>query len=291
MRIGKIGVVVIGLVPCNVYGECTPTPDCASIGYTETSCEGDYLACPFDSTKLKCIPCDSSFRYDCNGENIIGGTGTACGGKYVSCECDNGLSFNNGDCICSKITSTECLVGTIYYPNGKCSSDYISCQNPIGVVVKDNELVIGKPSASGIAWGGTNVDIDNLTNMNKETAKTDYTGIENTAKIVEFHTNLGETASTSIAIYCNEYYTEGTNAGDWYLPAAGELYKYVYGNYNAIINNYTNLLGFDPSSNYFWSSTEINYQQAHNVRVNDATMDFYSYKKDKWTAACFLTIN
>ena len=97
MRIGKIGVAVIGLVPFNVYGECTPTPDCASIGYTETSCETDYLACPFDSTKLKCIPCDSSYRYDCSGDNITGGTGSACGGKYASCECSStDYVFNNG---------------------------------------------------------------------------------------------------------------------------------------------------------------------------------------------------
>ena len=46
---------------------CTPTPECASIGYTETSCEGASLKCPFDITKLKCMPCDSSFRYDCSG--------------------------------------------------------------------------------------------------------------------------------------------------------------------------------------------------------------------------------
>ena len=117
MRVGKIGVAVISLVPFNVYAECTPAPDCASIGYTETSCEGDFVKCPFDTSKLFCIPCDSSFKYDCTGDNITGGTGSACGGKYVSCECDNGLPFNNGVC------PQSCTVGMIYYSDKTCSAE------------------------------------------------------------------------------------------------------------------------------------------------------------------------
>ena len=77
---------------------CTPTPDCASIGYTETSCEGDSLKCPFDISKLFCVPCDSSFKYDCSGANMTGGVGSSCGGKYMSCSCSGGGTFNNGEC-------------------------------------------------------------------------------------------------------------------------------------------------------------------------------------------------
>ncbi len=100
MKIRKIGVV-IGLIPFNVYAEpCTPTPDCDAIGYTETSCEGDSLKCPFDITKLYCIPCDSSFKYTCDGTNEVG-VGGSCGGKYVSCEvvvCDETFMYTcDGD--------------------------------------------------------------------------------------------------------------------------------------------------------------------------------------------------
>ena len=85
MSVGKICVVVIGLVPLNVYAEpCTPTPNCDAMGYTETSCEGDSLKCPFDISKLYCIPCDSSYKYACDGTNEEG-VGETCGGKYVSC--------------------------------------------------------------------------------------------------------------------------------------------------------------------------------------------------------------
>ena len=77
-------MTMIGLFSFNAYAECTPTPDCVSIGYTETSCEGDSLKCPFDISKLYCIPCDSSYKYACDGTNEEG-VGEACGGKYVAC--------------------------------------------------------------------------------------------------------------------------------------------------------------------------------------------------------------
>lgn len=37
--------------------DCTPTPSCASLGYTASSgsCSGDYLTCPFDTSKVHCI--------------------------------------------------------------------------------------------------------------------------------------------------------------------------------------------------------------------------------------------
>ena len=58
-------ILVSSLTMTNaVHAECTPAPDCASIGYTETSCETTSLKCPFDTSKLYCLPCDTSFKYD-----------------------------------------------------------------------------------------------------------------------------------------------------------------------------------------------------------------------------------
>lgn len=34
---------------------CTATPDCNSLGYTQTSCEGGGIRCPFDAGKMFCI--------------------------------------------------------------------------------------------------------------------------------------------------------------------------------------------------------------------------------------------
>ena len=59
-KIASILTISTTLIPLITNAECVPVPDCASIGYTETSCDGDSIKCPFDTTKLKCIPCDSS---------------------------------------------------------------------------------------------------------------------------------------------------------------------------------------------------------------------------------------
>ncbi len=294
MKIRKIGIIVIGLVPFNVYAECTPTPDCASIGYTETSCEGASLKCPFDITKMMCMPCDSSFRYDCSGDNITGGTGSACGGKYVSCECDTeGYVFNNGFCICPTIIESDCLVGAIYYPDGKCSNDYVACLNPVGVVVKDNELVMSWQSTSTMQWG-TDTNINTLTNITSNyTLKTDYNGADNTAKIVAFQTEEGLTSSNSAAIYCNEYAPTGmeSSKGRWYLPAFGELYKYVYGNYNTLLNIYTTHLESDKFVRWFWSSSEYSSSNAWAISVESG--DTYVDGNEKYRAywvSCFLAL-
>ncbi len=289
MRIGKISVIVIGLVPFNVYGECTPAPDCASIGYTETSCEGDSLKCPFDITKLYCIPCDSSFRYDCSGENITGGTGSACGGKYVSCSCsDSEYTFTNGECI-----GPKCPVGYIYYSDKSCSAELDNSKTPIGVFVKGDALVISQIRSTGMVWGTYGKDIDTLPNISaKDNAKADFNGKENTALLVAFQIAEGKTASNSAAINCNEYSTEGTSAGDWYLPAAGELHSYVYGggtNYNKI-NTTMTTLGWTFGSRYFWSSSEYGSNYAWGVYSYTGNMLNY-YKYNTYSVSCFLEIN
>ena len=253
MRIGKISVAVIGLVPFNVYGECTPAPDCGSIGYTETSCEGDYLACPFDSTKLKCIPCDSSFRYACDGENVKSTIGSACGDKYVSCECIDGAIFSNGNCVCD----TSCKVGAIYYSDGTCSSCVSSNKTAIGVVVKDRELIVSLEIPNQ-TWSTADEDIADLPNLTENTeALNDFNGKSNTQIIVDYY---GENADISkiAGLYCYKYTTEGTTEGMWYLPAGGELYNYIFLNYN-IIKSMWSKAGATISNYALWSSTEKNY--------------------------------
>ena len=129
--IRKRGITVLNGMTLFVYcllsgvahAECVPTPDCASIGYTATSCETASLKCPFDTSKLYCLPCDSSYKYDCSGANITGGVGSACGGKYVSCSCSGGGTFNNGVC------PQSCTVGMIYYSDKSCSSTYVLYEN------------------------------------------------------------------------------------------------------------------------------------------------------------------
>jgi len=275
-------ILVSSLTMTNMaQAECTPAPDCANMGYTETSCNGDSLKCPFDISKLFCIPCDSSYKYDCNGDNMTGGVGDACGGKYASCACSRGGEFNNGSC------PQNCTVGMIYYSDKSCSSNYDSSKTAIGVVVKDNELVLSKKK-SWITWA-SNASVDtSLTNMSQSQAQADFNGKSNTAVIVAAYPS--DTSSNNAAIYCNTYSTAGTSAGDWYLPAAGELYSYVYGNYSTLEPVYVDSFGWSDFNWYFWSSSEDDYNDAW--LVNSTSGYVYTNGKDgTYSVSCLLPIS
>ncbi len=276
------------LTPTLANAECTPTPDCASIGYTQTSCETKSLKCPFDTSKLFCVPCDSSFQYDCTGDNIIGGVGSSCGGKYVSCECSGGGAFQDGICI-----SADCTVGMIYYSDKSCSVELDNSKTAIGIVVKDNELVLSLETSGFIPWSSTNIDTPLTNYASFADAKTDLNGKSNTAIIVATHTT--DEASNNAAIYCNSYSTEGTNAGDWYLPALGEFY-YLYDNYSTINDTWKNKLGntnigllsygrtsTENSKNYDWCVSVKQYI-FEGTASNDKSGDAVS-------STCFLPIN
>ena len=283
---GIIAMTIIGLFSFNAHSACTPTPDCASIGYTETSCEGDSLKCPFDITKMMCMPCDSSFRYDCSGDNITGGIGSACGGKYVSCECSAGSVFKNGACACDD----SCTVGAIYYSDGTCSACVDSNKTAIGVVVKDNGLVISQIRSTGMQWSSSYTNVSGITETtDSAVAKQDFNGKANTLAIIA--TLTSDTVDNNAAINCNSYSTEGTNAGDWYLPTAGELYSYVYGggtNYSKI-NTTMGKLGWTFGSRWFWSSSERSDFHAWGVYSNTGSVD-YHHKSYDGSVSCFLAL-
>ena len=260
-------MTIIGLFSFNAYGECTPTPDCASIGYTETSCETISLKCPFDPTKLYCFPCDSAYQYTCSNPNEYGDS-ESCGNKYKSC------------------CNTDCVVGAIYYSDKTCNTCLDDTKTPIGIVVKDYELIVTGRKSSYMTWSSTLIDTS-LTNYSSDAdAKTDFNGKSNTAIIVAEHPT--ETVDNNAAIYCNSYSTAGTNAGDWYLPATGELYSYVHGNYSKLKATVAKL-SWNLDS-YFWSSSEGDNNVAWYVTTYNPNVKVFN-KKYSSSVACFLAIN
>ncbi len=88
--------------------QCVSTQDCATLGYTETSCpNGNGVKCPFGNkwfcgrSDEQCmeLACDElGFKYDCVGTNIAGGEGTECNGKYVACKCASGYGWQDSSC-------------------------------------------------------------------------------------------------------------------------------------------------------------------------------------------------
>ena len=221
---------------------CIPKPDCADMGYTKTSCDGAYLKCPFDTSKLACLS---------NTEQL-------------------------------------CLVGYIYYSDKTCSPIIYSNKIPIGIVVKSNKLVMSLGIAN-IDWTNNALDIGELTNYTSDTnVKTDYNGKANTLAIVSAHQR--ENAGDNAAIHCNSYSTEGTSAGDWYLPAAGELYNYVYATYMTLNMTYNNILDGNLNEGvYFWSSSEYNNNYAWTIGIQNGEIIDSSKSIDHY-AMCFMEI-
>ncbi len=139
----KIGMTILFcLLSTTVHAECTPVPDCAELGYTADNCEGKFVRCPFNTSKLFCIPCDSSYKYTCLGDNITGGSGMACSNKYISCICSEGATFKNGECVCDMSYQYTCS-GTGYVSGFgvSCSGKYIQCTCADGYIWRDGECI------------------------------------------------------------------------------------------------------------------------------------------------------
>ena len=151
----KIKFLLLGtslsLIPNLTFAQCVATQDCATLGYTETSCNGGKgVKCPFGNW-WACLPtkesickeegftlacnetgqlgggdscnglykqcsCDSSYQYTCSGTGYSGGSGTACGGKYTSCTCTSGYEWKDGSCQKQILNGAQ---GELYYCNGK----------------------------------------------------------------------------------------------------------------------------------------------------------------------------
>ena len=124
----KISFLLIGtslsFIPTITFAQCVATQDCATLGYTETSCNGGKgVKCPFGN-KWACIKSDSEceqqfcdkygFQYTCSGTGYSGGVGTACNDKYQSCTCAPGYEWKDSACI--GISGAQ---GELYYCNGK----------------------------------------------------------------------------------------------------------------------------------------------------------------------------
>ena len=205
-----------------------------------------------------CIP-----KPDCAD---MGYTKTSCSGAYLKCPFDT----TKLACLANSPV-TGCLVGMIYYSDGTCSNSVVSGKTAVGVVVKANSLVLSQKKSSDMKWASnTSTDVVGSPNYtDKNIAQLDYDGKGNTLAIVAAYPS--DTASNNAAVYCNQYTTAGTNAGQWYLPAAGELYRYVYANYSTISSTMTKL-GWSLTAAYYWSSSEYNGSTAWYVNAGNGDM-------------------
>ena len=167
-----------------------------------------------------------------------------------------------------------CEVGDILYSDQKCYiNGLLGGKTPIGVVFDaENRKAIALESSEEMSWSTELSDVSGISNTTDiEKAKQDFNGKANTAAIKAKNSNLSKYPA---AKYAYDYTTAGTNVGDWYLPALGELYT-VYSNKD-FLNYALSLVGKKdiPTDNDHWSSSEYAYDMAWDLHLSSGTSSF-----------------
>ena len=248
----------LSLAPQTLSAQCVATQDCATLGYTETSCNGGKgVKCPFGNF-WACLPtkeaickeegftlacnetgqigggdscsglykqcaCDSSYQYTCSGTGYSGGSGAACSGKYAACTCTDGYEWKDGTCA----VIDTCTIGALYYSDNTCSNTLESGKTLLGVVIYErnqNEpgwIITTKPIKIATDWTTKYVDIPGLNNY---TTARGFTDTQDSCSNTDIITAYGNSSQYPAAWTAKNYKPAGTPSGKtWCLPSAGLL--------------------------------------------------------------------
>ena len=213
----KIRFLLIGtslsLIPQTINAQCVATQDCATLGYTETSCSGgNGVKCPFGN-KWACFKSKEEYEQEfctkygftlsCSGTNQTGGTGKACNGKYNICKCAANLTWNADTKSCEANTAN---FGVVIYEKSASQNGWIMTVKPI---------------QTNIAWDTGSYYSTGITDKAVSASCT------NTQKLV------AKGSRFAAATAANNYKPTGTPSGkSWCLPSYDLLNN---------LNNSTNL--------------------------------------------------
>ena len=229
----------------NVSAQCVATQDCATLGYTETSCENGGIKCPFGNAwACKSESCD-------RGEN--------------NPDCTYGsIYYNDGTCI-KEFVSGRIPIGVIVYDDDITHEKWIMALDD----AETNE-----------SWSnsyGDPIDIPNITNYALErTAVSDLKSCENTEAMLA----LSEKTYT-IAAAAKNYAPAGAEntKGQWCLPSAG-IWNMVNNHFTEIKAAISRASGTFLSGDY-WSSSEHSSKYAW--RWNSSKTIEYVYKHSDYS--------
>ena len=177
-----------------------------------------------------------------------------------------------------------------------------------GLTVMSNWLIgtDGSQSSTDTEYKWQNTSFNwGLTKYNTEDlAKTDFNGKANTAAIINAikaydTSNSTDNITGNIGDIIQKYHTEGTIAGDWYIPAFGEAYK-MYENRTTLlasfdkINTASSSAGLSGSvllsSQYIWSSSEYSTNLAWYLNVSGSGT-YYDFKRYGYKVRAFARFN
>ena len=126
-------------------------------------------------------------------------------------------------------------------------------------------------------WSTESVAIPGITDITDSSkAKQDFNGKANTAAIKARSNSVWNFPA---AEYAYNYKTTGTNVGEWYLPALGEL-NTVYSNKD-YMNYALSLVGKKdiPTDDSHWSSSEYSVDYAWSLRFSGG-VNYYTKDND-----------
>ena len=263
-------LVVSGLLSGAAEAACIQTPTCSSLGYTSSSsCTGG-TKCPFGNA-WNCTVVDLT-----NKITEITNKITTIEEKITVIETieekitvieENGGSSSTPD-------YSNCKIGSILYSDKSCDPNVVASKKPIGVVFdRANKLAIGLEESRQYWSYPDYFDVPGLSNITSSSTA-DWQGKNNTRVVLEYCKANGK--SCPAFEYVNSYKTEGTKAGDWYLPAMGEL-NAIYGNKDVLNIALGKIGGTKLSSGAHWSSSEDSGNNAWQLHFGNGIV--YSYYK------------
>ena len=236
----------------NASAVCVQTPTCSAMGYESSkSCTGG-LKCPWGN------------YWNCTNSNKI----TELTNKITNLE----TQITE---LKKEVSTANCLVGDILYSDMTINADYVSNNTPIGVVFDcRKKLAIGLQESKEYWSYPDSFDVPGVDNItDSRLARTDLDGKKNTSTILAYCKANGK--SCPAFEYVNSYKTEGTKAGDWYLPALGELYA-IYGNMGVLNVALGKIAAIRLGANYYWSSSEYSLNRAWRSIFGTGGVDSYN---------------
>ena len=150
---------------------------------------------------------------------------------------------------------SNCIIGDILYSDKSCDPHVVASKKPIGVVFDGAKRLAIALEESRQYWSYPDYfDVPGLSNITSlSAALADWQGKNNTRVVLEYCKANGK--SCPAFEYVNSYKTEGTIAGDWYLPAMGEL-NAIYGNKDVLNIALGKIGGTKLEPDWYWSSSE-----------------------------------
>ena len=220
--------LVLGLSEA-AQSACIQTPTCSSLGYTSSSACTGGVKCPF-------------------------GNAWNCSVNEIKTELTNKITELETQIteLKKEMVTSNCQIGDILYSDMSCNATVIASKTPIGVVFdRADRLAIGLEQARK-SWSSNPIDVPGLTNSESDGLQ----GKKNTQIVLEYCKANGK--SCPAFEYVSSYKTEGTQAGDWYLPTSGEL-NVIYVNMDVLNIALGKIGGGSLSSyykSYYWSSSD-----------------------------------